>query len=511
MPNRPAWHVAGCAPVEGGAWAPLGAGARGGAWAQVGSKAPGRGGRGLAALQGCALCIGLFLAGTAAVAWLRDWSPGALLLGRPSGEAAQRGPAAGRAVPVPGGVIEPPVYANQSISACSFASNGWQAGFPAHRLWTDYAQLHRATRERLTAGQANYGKILLWHCFDDEPCNGFADQLKGISSALYFGMLTDRAVFINKWSRHGQDLTPLFGRPNIDWLLPASFHDTCDSFCMMEDNAGSLISRISDLAHSTFDRPCVSFNSNSIASAFVNHIARKGSDLSSRATAIMSIVKPEYMVGCAVNYMFSFLDAFNALQVHTRLELPQGALRVPHGYVAVHLRFGDRVFQGLDTASGSMVVEALQCAGRLGQELFGSAEDWGIFFSSDSIAARQTALALGTMDGKLVFATYASPVHIGGTGTGMLWKALAWLHSDIGQDGHQLLWSTLGDHLLLSRARGLVQCWDQQRQCGRVNTANGAFSLSGFSVTAAQEEFLPSSNFRLASAGQCLRHDLPDE
>merc|ERR1712032_905105 len=99
-----------------------------------------------------------------------------------------------------------------------------------------------------------------------------------------------------------------------------------------------------------------------------------------------------------------------------------------------------------------MVRDAILCARSAGQVLFGKEGDWAIFFASDSAAARQLALAETVQWPWIeppIFLSRAQPVH-----------------SDLLQgNGPGKLWASLGDQLLLARARGLVQCEDHSRKC----------------------------------------------
>jgi hypothetical protein len=237
-------------------------------------------------------------------------------------------------------------------------------------------------------------------------------------------------------------------------------------------------------------KPCLRVKSNAYPGAFMEDMrALSGIPkvASSIHEALEGAVKPEYLVGCAVNFLFSFDEAYSKLLSSARLLLSGPILSPPERFVAVHLRFGDRVFQGDDNVDQSLVSEALRCAAELGLERFGrpqsDGDDWGIFFASDSVAARRLALSEAQQVGVPVMEISVQPSHI---------------NMDTGQPGEEQIWGSLADHLMLGRAGGLVQCWDEERQCGY-----SAFGQSGFALVAAQEELLDVDNYRLITPEGC--------
>jgi len=191
------------------------------------------------------------------------------------------------------------------------------------------------------------------------------------------------------------------------------------------------------------------------------------------------------------------------LQQSTRLVLSSSeatpADELPDRYVAVHLRFGDQMFNGSNFQPDSQIVlRALRCAAELGRALLGTGPSWGIFFASDSAEARRLALehGLSKADVPLVFESHWSPVHMD--------QRTNYLGME--EDAAQRLWGSLADFLLLARARGLVQCFSKDPWCGVVN----GFLHSGFSLVAAQESMLPAENFRLVtSVDSCSQEELP--
>merc|ERR1712137_1072577 len=89
-------------------------------------------------------------------------------------------------------------------------------------MWMEYIALHRAVRERMEAGDPEYGQVLVYSCADGSACNGLGSEVKGIATALYVAMMTKRALFL-QWQRHGENMNDLFGQPVVDWSLPPSF------------------------------------------------------------------------------------------------------------------------------------------------------------------------------------------------------------------------------------------------------------------------------------------------
>jgi len=210
-------------------------------------------------------------------------------------------------------------------------------------------------------------------------------------------------------------------------------------------------------------------------------------DVRSATHALGELLPRFYMVGCAMNFLFSFTPAYSSLAEHVHVLLSPGLGAVPARFVAVHLRFGDQGMQGSDSPNSEMVQEALACAAQLALEVLGPAGGWGIFFTSDSAAARREALQSTSL--LPLFETADDPLHI----------------NDVGGADASLLWRTLGDFLVLARAEGLVQCWDAARRCGF-----SPYGHSGFSLVAAQQEFMPVDRYSEVTSDGCSRHELYD-
>ncbi|CAK0875161.1 unnamed protein product [Prorocentrum cordatum] len=321
-------------------------------------------------------------------------------------------------------------------------------------------------------------RVLVWQCLDADFCAGVGDQARGIAAALYTAMLSGRILFV-RWSRHGQDVTSIFGKRAVDWQLPDSLLEECGGATWVSDNSkGELMRRAKSP-----DR-CVAVTTNQPPELELAAVEPAGQG----CIEIPLDLPFEHYVGCAMNFLFDFTQSYETLAAALDKEQSSsspgtprlvGLDAAPRQYVAVHLRFGDRVFNGDDAPDAMMVADALRCAGAAGRELFGPEDDdWGIFFASDSANARALALGQGR-GGPPVFASGAPPVH-----------------SDYTKDaGLDRIWGVWGDQLLLARAKGLVQCMDMDRRC----------DVSGYSQLAAQVALMPAENVWVALSEGCAR------
>lgn len=413
-------------------------------------------------------------------------------------------------VPITRELVGSSFYKNRSADLCSFQRDSDSGFFTGDPLWIEYIAMHRRVRERIEAGDPDYGQILVFTCNDVQACNGLGSELKGISTALYVAMVTKRALFL-EWHRHGADMPELFGHPTIDWRLPAAFagqlraegalqqgppgvqSGLCTFGGLDQGNIDEVLSG-SDSCFSVYSSLYPSFAFDQIRDG--KHIDKQ---VKESLRQLLARVDEVYAVGCAAHFLFSYVNAYDALQQSTRLVLSRGQQELPGKYVAVHLRFGDQMFNGSNFQPDSQIVlRALRCAAELGRELLGTGPDWGIFFASDSAEARRLALehGLAQADVPLVFESHWSPVHMD--------QRTNWYGME--EDAASRLWGSLADFLLLMRARGLVQCFSTDPLCGVVN----GFLHSGFSLVAAQEGMLPAENFRLVtSVDACSREDLP--
>jgi len=376
----------------------------------------------------------------------------------------------------PAMMTQRPHYADLFSAVCSFdhPADHLSGKFVGDAFWEKYAFTHALTRARIVAKSTNYGKILLWHCFDGAECGGVGDQGRGLATALYLAMLTGRALFL-QWTRHGQDITSLFKQHGINWRLPSSFKSNCSSYTFWEGKVVDFAQRAQS------SEPCLSVGSNAVPE---HGISVLGPEV---CKVLPKNLRDElqYSVGCAMNFLFSFSNAYKELVGNARLLLPasvQGGNSHPawwraSRYVAVHLRFMDASFVGEDTPSESIVRDALNCAENAGQELFGAGEDWGIFFASDSAAARKYALARSV--GSPIFISKVKPAH-----------------SDLVEERNpETLWASWSDQLLLTWARGIIQCRDEIRHCRE----------SGYSQLAMQRALMPIENVWVLTANGCIR------
>jgi len=416
-------------------------------------------------------------------------------------------------VPMTRELVGTSFYKDRSTDLCSFQRDSDVGFFTGDPLWIEYIAMHRRVRERLEAGDPDFGQILVFQCNDIEACNGLGSELKGISTALYVAMITKRALFL-EWQRHGADMPELFGHPTIDWRLPAAFAGQLRGERDLQQGPGGhglgqgglctfggLDQDGTEEVLSSSDS-CVSVYSSLFPSPIFD-VIRDGEHVDKRIKEalhqLLARVDQVYAVGCAAHFLFSYATAYDMLQQNTRLVLSRGEQELPGKYVAVHLRFGDQMFNGSTFQPDSQIVlRALRCAAELGRELLGEGPGWGIFFASDSAEARRLALEHGQAQAgvPLVFESHWSPVHMDQRTS----------YVGVEEDAAQRLWGSLADFLLLMRARGLVQCFSNDPLCGVVN----GYLHSGFSLVAAQEGMLPAENYRLVtSADACGKEDLP--
>jgi hypothetical protein len=286
-------------------------------------------------------------------------------------------------------------------------------------------------------------------------------------------MLTNRTFFI-EWSRHGKNVLANFGPHTIDWHLPEALRGgtaPCGAATWIKDgNEGALLSAAKQ------EYQCLVVTTNQEPDV---ELARLGSQVCGMFPQLHMLG----LVGCAMNFLFSYDSFYETLAANTRVTFdraPEEATveQLTSRYVAVHLRFGDTVFQGADTPDASMVADALQCAKNSGQEIFGpGTKDWAIFFASDSALAHRLALKYDL--GVRVFVSNAVPVHTQFNNA----------------PGDELFWGLWSDELLLARARGMVQCMDLDRNC----------STSGYSQLAAQVALMPRENIWVAMKSRCAR------
>jgi len=189
-------------------------------------------------------------------------------------------------------------------------------------------------------------------------------------------------------------------------------------------------------------------------------------------------VPMQYVYGCAVHFLFTFVPVFDGLLGNVALAVSHGSV-VPDSFVAVHLRFGDDALSGSRANENlSVVTASLACASALAQEVMSSEAKWGIFFSSDSDSARK--FAMGWSAEYPVFMTGDAPLHISKSETGSIWRVL-------------------GDFFMLASAQGLVQWSDP---------AHFPLTLSSFSSIPAQMSFLPTDHRRIADTRE-LDMDMP--
>ncbi|CAK0882365.1 unnamed protein product, partial [Prorocentrum cordatum] len=343
--------------------------------------------RAAGAALGCFLgaCAGLGLLGTAVHASSRGLQGARERL---LGQAGASG-APPSTVPIPESLGQAGVTADRSLEVCSFERSG-HGGVEGHSLWRDYAAWHKnprspaatsssrltspsnSCRERLpgevcgsalmkeetmanrAAGRAA-GRLLVWHCLDDEDCAGLADELKGISTMLYLAMVSERALVL-EWVRHGTDFSELLGQPSIDWRSPGALED-----CTEVNLMGTVRWQLGeagwrDKLHEIFSSrdPCLRVRSNAYPSAFMEDL----SAMSHLPQVIRSIqdeveqaVDREYLLGCALHFLFSFDEAYAQLLDGSEALVSCGdsgprCAAAPARFVGVHLRFGDRVFEG---------------------------------------------------------------------------------------------------------------------------------------------------------------------
>ncbi|CAK0882368.1 unnamed protein product, partial [Prorocentrum cordatum] len=307
--------------------------------------------RAAGAALGCFLgaCAGLGLLGTAVHASSRGLQGARERL---LGQAGASG-APPSTVPIPESLGQAGVTADRSLEVCSFERSG-HGGVEGHSLWRDYAAWHKETMANRAAGRAA-GRLLVWHCLDDEDCAGLADELKGISTMLYLAMVSERALVL-EWVRHGTDFSELLGQPSIDWRSPGALED-----CTEVNLMGTVRWQLGeagwrDKLHEIFSSrdPCLRVRSNAYPSAFMEDL----SAMSHLPQVIRSIqdeveqaVDREYLLGCALHFLFSFDEAYAQLLDGSEALVSCGdsgprCAAAPARFVGVHLRFGDRVFEG---------------------------------------------------------------------------------------------------------------------------------------------------------------------
>lgn len=364
-----------------------------------------------------------------------------------------------RSLPIPAILVEQSINSSDADALCLFSTlSNINESTGRASMWQQYATMHNKTRDDLMRGNPNHGKLLMWHCFDEETCGGTGDQFKGIASALYFAILSNRTLFIN-WNRNGKDMADIFPPQSIDWQVPHSLQISCEeqgSFNVQDSSGRGLITALES------DAPCLSMNTNWDPDSFLTSLAMGTS------RELRDPVSKTYLTGCAAHFLFSFQTAYQDLAANVRLLMPGQLTKPPVQYVAVHLRFPDAVFAGKVSIHKAVVNDALHCASLLGSKLFGVNDNWGIFFSSDSTVARE--LAWSSAFSARVFETDLEP-----------------MHSDLNKTASSdVIWHSLGDELLIARAQGVIQCDSRMDHCHN----------SGFSRVAGQLGFIPLSRVK---------------
>jgi len=411
-------------------------------------------------------------------------------------------------VSIPVTLTGPSPFSARTFKMCSY-DTPWISGPTTWRSpWTEYIALHKEIRHKYEHNVAEPGKVLIWHCLDNERCGGTGDEIRGISAALYLAMMTKRALFI-KWSRHGQDITTLLPPNAIDFRVPDGFDSLCPQLaymddCLVMDSDSDQICKFQELVWR--DETCLSVQTNAVPKVFWSATEAEASENpTSQSDSVLSYIdllrahiRPENIVGCAANFLFDWKHTFEGLMENSQVLVPAlgSTQEVPMRYVAVHMRIGDRVFDGNDLdlsgdailAMGDaiykpLIARAVACASNLGQKLWGghflanTPLQWGIFFASDSAAARDYAMTLSST--KLVFTTAGIPLHSD--------------HQSFTVQGQRAIWQSWADELLLQRAHGMVLCDTGSPQC----------FLSGFSELAAQVAFMPAHDLWILNDTAC--------
>jgi len=389
------------------------------------------------------------------------------------------------------------LFSARTFKMCSYDTPWVPTATTWRSPWLDYIALHNQIRDGYEKQVAEPGKALIWHCLDHESCGGTGDEIRGISAALYLAMMTKRALFI-RWSRHGQDITELLPPKSINFHVPPSFNAQCTEVasmddCLVMDRADAdTICKFQELVWR--EETCLSVQTNAVPKVFWDAAEAEASENPSMLTDMVlgaidgfrAHINQQNIVGCAANFLFDWKHAFESLPENSQVLVPAlgNTQTIPDKYVAVHMRIGDRVFEGNDLdlsgdanlAMGDAIYKplidrAIQCAVFMGEALWSKRFAWGrpvqfgIFFASDSAAARSYAMSRST--NHVVFTTDRVPLHMD--------------HQSMQVQGQRAIWQSWADELLLQRAQAMVLCDSGSPQC----------FLSGFSQLAAEVAFMP--------------------
>lgn len=336
------------------------------------------------------------------------------------------------------------------------------------RLWTEYEQLQRTENARVLV--YDYGS---W-----PTTPGLGNQFRGISVAFYVAMITKRAFKIN-W--HQSQVAP----NKIDWRLAnGNLPKGCKDMGHYGKGGGVNCTRKescnesrSELLHET--TPCITLLTNAMPSIWFEHMAR-GPDSALLDPVNQAVAKPEFALGCAMNFLFDFSRFEKALAAERRKKRT-GTPIVPSSYIALHMRWGDDHLKSplwLAPVEKEKARAALACAKALGDGLFTKGEPWKVFVASDSSASRSYALEAAKQLNMSVYENEFAPMRAAESATKE-------------KDG----WSSWGDFLTLARVAGLVSAGGDHSAAGYGGVLTNGFS--DYSQIPAQYQFLPFTSQRV--------------
>lgn len=219
------------------------------------------------------------------------------------------------------------------------------------QAFVEYASFHRRCR----SDPGCLSKALIWQCGKHDSCGGLGDEIRGLVFTFYVAMITKRPFFV-RWHRMGQNMLEFFEINGIDVHPPVEVPLACPvrTSLFFDVNAKADMSAlVKEAAAST---GCDTWVTNVCIMWFVK--------LVQGMLPALKALRPDFFIGCAMNFMFNPMALTNE-------DLANFDDKLPAKFTAIHLRCEDKamVAGGSPRADEAHRVErSLQCAKKIGAE-----------------------------------------------------------------------------------------------------------------------------------------------